>query len=138
MTELDVVIIGGCYGEGRRRGLISSFLLAVAVTPPDPSKGHLHFNIFYLNNEMFLLGSTPTEFYSFAKVANGFTNEELDLLVDKLKPHFKNVEKNKKPEGIYWKKEKPDLWIEPRNSVILQVNCLSNYYLFLFNKQIFR
>ncbi len=32
MVELDVLIIGGYYGEGRRRGLISQFLLGVADT----------------------------------------------------------------------------------------------------------
>lgn len=30
MVELDLLVIGGYYGEGRRRGLVSSFLLGVA------------------------------------------------------------------------------------------------------------
>lgn len=30
MVELDLLVIGGYYGEGRRRGLVSQFLVAVA------------------------------------------------------------------------------------------------------------
>lgn len=33
MTELDVIILGGYYGDGRRSGKISSFLLGVAADP---------------------------------------------------------------------------------------------------------
>lgn len=30
MVELDLLIIGGYYGEGRRKGLVSQFLLGLA------------------------------------------------------------------------------------------------------------
>lgn len=41
MVELDVLIIGGYYGQGRRRGLISQFLLALA----DSKKNEGKFNV---------------------------------------------------------------------------------------------
>lgn len=63
----------------------------------------------------------PSVFYSFAKVASGFTIEQFDTLIERLNPHWKNVNKKQHPENIIWTKEKPDVWIEPRNSVILQV-----------------
>ena len=35
--DLDLIILGGEYGSGRRRGgMISHFLLGVAVTPDNP------------------------------------------------------------------------------------------------------
>lgn len=30
MVELDLLVIGGYYGEGRRKGIVSQFLVAVA------------------------------------------------------------------------------------------------------------
>lgn len=38
MSDLDLLIIGGYYGEGRRRGFVSQFLLGVAV--PSESLGN--------------------------------------------------------------------------------------------------
>lgn len=38
MVELDVLIIGGYYGEGRRRGVISQFLLALADSKKNEGK----------------------------------------------------------------------------------------------------
>lgn len=35
MVELDLLIVGGYYGKGRRKNLVSHFLLAVA----QPSSG---------------------------------------------------------------------------------------------------
>jgi len=39
MEHLDVIILGGYYGEGRLRGgLVSQFLLGVAKPPATPGK----------------------------------------------------------------------------------------------------
>lgn len=38
MTELDLLIIGGYYGKGRNRGVISQFLLGVADSKKNESK----------------------------------------------------------------------------------------------------
>lgn len=38
MEELDLLIIGGFYGDGRRKGIISQFLLGVADSQKNESK----------------------------------------------------------------------------------------------------
>lgn len=43
MVELDFLIIGGYYGEGRRRGVISQFLLGVADSKKNESKNIRNF-----------------------------------------------------------------------------------------------
>ena len=48
--ELDLIIIGGEYGSGHRGGMISHFLLGVAVAPDNPE-------------------SRPTSFMTFGKVS---------------------------------------------------------------------
>lgn len=39
MVELDLLIIGGYYGEGRKRGVISQFLLGVADPKRNEGEG---------------------------------------------------------------------------------------------------
>ena len=41
MDELDLLIIGGYFGEGRRKTNVSHFLLGVAVPPSEPGKSPL-------------------------------------------------------------------------------------------------
>lgn len=48
MDELDLVVVGGFFGAGHRRQMLSHFLCAVAVPPED--------------------GEKPTQFHSFCKV----------------------------------------------------------------------
>lgn len=43
MSDLDLLIIGGYYGEGRRRGFVSQFLLGIAVPSKTPGM------IYYIN-----------------------------------------------------------------------------------------
>lgn len=70
---------------------------------------------------MNILGENPTEFHSFGRVGSGCTQEELSELGAKLAPHWRRVKTGIMPPNIIWTKEKPDLWIEPKNSIILQV-----------------
>lgn len=52
--DLDLIILGGEYGSGRRRGgMISHFLLGVADTPKNP-------------------GDRPDKFLTFGKVRTSF------------------------------------------------------------------
>lgn len=56
-----------------------------------------------------------------SRVSSGFSTEELAMLSQKLSPNWKRVYPGVMPPNIEWDKEKPDLWIEPELSVILQV-----------------
>ncbi|KAL3684731.1 hypothetical protein R1sor_002753 [Riccia sorocarpa] len=106
-SDLDVLIIGGYYGSGKRGGQIAQFLLGLAETPKSGS-------------------TNPSRFVSFCRVGTGLTDEESDHLVQKLKPYFRRYEKNTKPPDCYIvtnnSKERPDVWVEqPDKSVILEI-----------------
>ncbi|GAY37255.1 hypothetical protein CUMW_027650 [Citrus unshiu] len=70
-SDLDVLIIGGYYGSGRRGGEVAQFLVALAERPaPD---------------------TYPRRFISFCRVGTGLSDEELDAVVTKLKPYFRSI-----------------------------------------------
>ncbi|XP_023218047.1 DNA ligase 4-like isoform X3 [Centruroides sculpturatus] len=103
--ELDLLIIGGYFGEGRRGGLISHFLLGVCANDK--------------NDE------NPV-FYSFTKVGSGYSYKELCDLLTKLNTNWNIYDKKNPPSNIILApghKEKPDVWIKPENSAVLQVKA---------------
>ncbi|XP_062183911.1 putative DNA ligase 4 [Phragmites australis] len=105
-ADLDVIIIGGYYGSGRRGGEVAQFLVGLAVPSDD--------------------NSYPKRFLSFCRVGTGLSDEELDALVSKLKPYFRKNEYPKKAPIFYEvtnnSKERPDVWIEsPDKSVIISI-----------------
>lgn len=67
---------------------------------------------------------TPT-YISAGKVGIGLTMEELVDLSQKMAPHWNRTRANQLPDGIVWTREKPDLWIAPENSYILQVSHIA-------------
>lgn len=103
MDELDLLIVGGYMGKGRRGGMLSHFLCAVAEAP-NP-------------------GEKPAVFHSLCRVGSGYTMKELYDLGLKLSNHWKVYRKNNPPESILCGAERPEVYIEPRDSVILQVKA---------------
>ncbi|KAL2481826.1 DNA ligase 4 [Abeliophyllum distichum] len=97
-SDLDVLIIGGYYGSGRRGG--------ENVLAPD---------------------TYPRRFVSFCRVGTGLTDEELNTVVTKLKPYFRKYEYPKKAPPSYYEvtnnsKERPDVWVEsPEKSIIVSI-----------------
>lgn len=90
---------------------------------------------------MFLLGvAVPSlekekdqlEFYSFARVGSGFSDEQLLNLLKNLDPHWQKWDKNAPPLMIHCGREKPDVWINPSSSAILEVN-----HVFELSKKLF-
>ncbi|CAN6452740.1 unnamed protein product [Victoria cruziana] len=105
-SDLDVLIIGGYFGSGRRGGEIGQFLVGLAET--STSSSH------------------PTRFTSFCRVGSGLSDDELDVLISKLKPYFRRNENSKTVPNFYLvtnhSKERPDVWIDnPAKSVILSI-----------------
>ncbi|XP_019712986.1 DNA ligase 4 [Hippocampus comes] len=103
MDELDVLIVGGYWGKGRRAGMMSHFLCAVAEAPT--------------------VGDKPSVFHTLCRIGSGYTMKELYDLGLKLAKHWKVYRKNDPPANILCATEKPEVYIEPCNSVILQVKA---------------
>nr|XP_017259048.1 PREDICTED: DNA ligase 4 isoform X1 [Daucus carota subsp. sativus] len=107
-SDLDVLIIGGYYGSGRRGGEVAQFLVGLAERPTT--------------------NSYPRRFISFCRVGTGLSDEELDAVVTKLKPYFRKYEYPKKAAPSFYQvtnnsKERPDVWIDsPEKSIILSIN----------------
>jgi hypothetical protein len=58
--------------------------------------------------------------------------DELSELLQKLSPHWQQVKSGHCPPGLLWTKEKPDVWIAPQNSYILEVQKQFNCILVVF------
>merc|ERR1719324_1462940 len=110
--DLDLIILGGYYGAGigRRGGTISHFMVGVkapiANATPDPN--------------------SPILFYSLAKVGSGYTDAELNQLQKMLEKHWRVFDTSNPPSCFMLAepfKEKPDVWIHPNNSKILQIKA---------------
>jgi len=105
--RLDLIIMGGYYGSGRRgRGEISHFLLGLAAPSPEGETG------------------LPAEFYSLCRVGSGYNYRDLLGLMQKIQPHFKRG----RPAAdfafkMHFGKEKPDVWLDPSKSVLLEVKA---------------
>ncbi|TKY72770.1 DNA ligase 4 [Spatholobus suberectus] len=106
-SDLDVLIIGGYYGSGRRGGEVAQFLVGLAERPSP--------------------NTHPKQFISFCRVGTGLSDDELDAVVTKLKPYFRKYEYPKKgPPSFYQvtnhSKERPDVWVDsPEKSIILSI-----------------
>ncbi|TYI48456.1 hypothetical protein E1A91_D13G249700v1 [Gossypium mustelinum] len=106
-SDLDVLIIGGYYGSGRRGGEVAQFLVGLADRP-DPN-------------------AYPRRFISFCRLGTGLTDDDLETVAKKLKPYFRKYEYPKKMQPSFYQvtnhsKERPDVWIEsPEKSIILSI-----------------
>ncbi|XP_056157416.1 DNA ligase 4-like [Lampris incognitus] len=103
MDELDLLIVGGYWGKGRRGGMMSHFLCAAAEAPSP--------------------GEKPTVFHTLCRIGSGYTMKELYDLGLKLAKHWKVYRKSDPPTSILCGTEKPEVYIEPCNSVIIQVKA---------------
>jgi DNA ligase-4 len=118
MTEfgesLDCVVIGGYYGSGRRGGNLSSFLCG--VTPPD---------------YMIPPNASPEFMFSFFKVGGGFTAQDYAEIRHMTDGKWTPWDMNNPPNeyislgGKELQYERPDVWIKPSDSVVLQVKAAS-------------
>lgn len=107
MDQLDVIVVGGYFGTGHRGDILSHFLCAVAV-PPEEGEEH------------------PTKFQTFCKVGSGYTKKELYEFNKKLHPHWNVFDRRKAPQFLEMPsgfKQRPDTWIHPSKSCILQIKA---------------
>jgi len=112
--SLDCLVIGGYYGSGKRGGGISSFLCGLRVDNPH-------------NQE-----EKSQKFLSFFKVGGGFTaNDYANIRHHTEDKWIKYDSKNPPTEyfelggGVQFQREKPDVWIKPEDSVVVQAKAAS-------------
>lgn len=118
MTEfgeaLDCVVIGGYYGSGKRGGKLSSFLCGLRVdADPLPE------------------GIDPQKCLSFFKVGGGFTANDYADIRHQTEGKWIDWDSKKPPTHIVElgggdrQFEKPDVWIYPKDSVVVSVKAAS-------------
>ncbi len=108
MDQFDLIVMGGYYGSGKRGGTITHFLLGLAVANGDTE--------------------LPREFRSFCRVGSGYSYRELFDLLQQLERHFVPLKKGSSSANVdgfrlEFGREKPDKWISPKKSVLLQVKA---------------
>ncbi|XP_018312220.1 DNA ligase 4 [Mycetomoellerius zeteki] len=100
VQDIDLIILGGYYGEGKYIGIIKSFMMGVAA----PANK----------------GENPSQFFSIVSVSTGIGDETLRHLQTKLAPYWIK----ERPENIMGPKgNQPDMWIHPEHSIILTIRA---------------
>ena len=118
MTEfgenLDCLIVGGYYGSGHRGGRLSSFMCGLRVDQNQISQG-----------------ANPMKFYSFFKVGGGFTATDYAELRHRTDGKWRKWDSRNPPTehialgGDQLQFERPDEWILPSDSVVVEVKAAS-------------
>jgi DNA ligase-4 len=103
--DFDLVVTGAFFGSGRRGGRLASFMCAVAV----PGVG----------------GARPTKFLSFCKVGGGFSIPMLDKINQRLAPFLRDFDSKNAAMArrVQLGKDRPDKFIDPEDSIIIQVKA---------------
>ena len=114
--HLDLIVLGGYYGGRTVKGNagnspVTHFLLGVANSNDGGNAN---------SNDRFL---------SFCRVGSGYSNKDLFDLLQRLHPHFRPCLGNRPQDMIKagtclsGKEPTPDVWVDPKKSVILQVKA---------------
>ncbi|PYH44556.1 putative C6 transcription factor (NirA) [Aspergillus saccharolyticus JOP 1030-1] len=122
MTEfgesLDLIVIGGYYGSGRRGGALSSFLCGLRVDESSAASSSQP--------------AEPSKCYSFCKVGGGFTAADYANIRHHTDGKWKEWNPKKPPLAYIElagagnaQHERPDMWIKPEDSVVLCVKAAS-------------
>lgn len=102
--DLDLIVLGGYYGSGKRGGLVSHFLVGLIADNCEENDAK--------------------NFYSLCKIGSGYTHKELLEYNHKLADKWKKFDKKCPPAHLELGYEKPELWIEPKDSIIVQVKAV--------------
>jgi len=112
--NLDCVIIGGYYGSGHRGGRLSSFLCGLRV-----------------DENQVRQGANPMKCYSFFKVGGGFTSTDYAAIRHQTDGKWSKWDPRHPPTefvalaGENLQYERPDEWILPCDSLVIEVKAAS-------------
>ncbi|XP_041974835.1 DNA ligase 4 [Aricia agestis] len=100
VTDLDLVIVGADEAENKRQGRAKSFYVACL----DHAEG---------SERWVCVGG----------VASGLTFDEKERVCAFLEPNWNTSKKKPPPSDIHFNRLKPDLWILPEHSIVLQIKA---------------
>ncbi|TVY81298.1 DNA ligase [Lachnellula suecica] len=114
--SLDCVVIGGYYGSGHRGGGLSSFLCGLRV-----DENHM------------APGTNPMKCWSFCKVGGGLRAGDYAEIKHHTSGKWKDWDRTNPPSQAEFvelaggdrQHEKPDVWIKPCDSVVLEIKAAS-------------
>lgn len=113
--SLDCVVIGGYYGSGKRGGMLSSYLCGLRVSP-----NHVR------------AGAHPEKCFSFFKVGGGFRVEDYAEIRHRTEGKWIDWDARNPPSeyielggGEAKQLERPDVWIRPKDSIVVSVKAAS-------------
>ena len=113
--SLDCVIIGAYYGSGRRGGTLSSFLCGLRASP-----------------NQIQAGANPEKCFSFFKVGGGFRGEDYAEIRHRTEGKWIEWDRKNPPSeyialggGESKQIERPDVWIRPKDSVVISAKAAS-------------
>ncbi|XP_063549082.1 DNA ligase 4 [Cydia strobilella] len=102
MVELDLVVVGAEEASDKRRGRARSFHVACADSG---------------------VPGRPHRWVVVGRVASGLTFEQREGLCARLERHWVSRRRAPPPACLVFNKEKPDFWLMPEHSIILQVRA---------------
>ncbi|XP_029169652.1 DNA ligase 4 [Nylanderia fulva] len=101
IQDIDLIILGGYYGEGKYTGIIKSFMMGVAAPTSNEEEN-------------------PSRFFAVVSVSSGISDKMLHDLQTKFASHWTK----ECPENITGPRGKqPDVWIHPKDSIILTIRA---------------
>ncbi|GAA5908080.1 uncharacterized protein JCM6883_004110 [Sporobolomyces salmoneus] len=99
---IDAVVIGGYWGEGRRGGVLSSFLVGLRDEQPDGT----------------------ARFLSFAKVGSGLNRDDYKWIGETIGSKLQPIKKgNPLPTWFSTRGEMPDVLVNPADSFVLEIKA---------------
>lgn len=113
--SLDCVVIGGYFGSGRRGGNLATYLCGLRA-----SENYIK------------AGVNPEKCWSFFKVGGGFKAEDYAEIRHRTEGKWIDWDASRPPSeyielggGEKLQYERPDVWIRPRDSIVLSVKAAS-------------
>lgn len=113
--SLDCVVVGGYYGSGKRGGTLSSFMCGLRA-----SQNHIR------------AGTNPEKTFSFFKVGGGFRAEDYAEVRHRTEGKWIEWDPKNPPTeyielggGESKQYERPDMWIRPKDSIVISVKAAS-------------
>lgn len=129
---------GGYYGSGHRGGGLSSFLCGLRVSQnyrdcnPGAFRDGILMFAYWCDINGIVLGTHPEKCVSFFKVGGGFRAGDYRELKERLGTSWKKWDVNRPPEeyitlgeGRKQQLERPDVWVKPSESIVVEVKAAS-------------